>query len=219
MMYFIVRLIFAIIIFIIFYLIIKKSKIVNKKACVTILFFSVIVLLNVLYFIPVENSFISFPSAEKAFTYANKQTSKDILCVVDGKETTLIIAASGDSYIEKVFPKTEKGWKINTGLKTNPAAMQHYNSFYIKPYTYKDSSDRFIKIVNLDGGETKISDNRNSQFQCVKGEFIPASGKTMFYYYTCVQATDDEYIISLNGEEISLSLTENIPPTTVLNTQ
>lgn len=204
MMFFAIRIFFVTIFFIILFLLIKRSKIVKKELCniFLVVFFTVVLCVSYLT-TPIENLFLTFSSVEKAFTYVSTQSVKDILCVVDGKETSLVVAANGEENVLKIFPVTENGWKLNTGLETATIMQQHYGDVSIHIYRYKKSNDYYIKIFNVNGGTLDLNDNRDSLFYSVER---PNSilGQSLYYYYACVQNINDDYIICIDGQEVKM---------------
>ncbi len=204
MIFFTIRLFFVTILFIILFLLIKRSKIVKKDLCNTLLVVLLTVVLGVSYLAtPIENLFLTFSSVEKAFTYVSTQSVKDILCVVDGKETSLVVAANGEENALKIFPMTENGWKLNAGLETVTIMQQHCGNASIHIYRYKKSNDYYINIFNANGGPIEINDNRDSLFYSVER---PNSilGQPLYYYYSCVQNIQDDYIIYIDGQEVKI---------------
>lgn len=204
MIFFTIRLFFVTILFIILFLLIKRSKIVKKDLCNTLLVVLLTVVLGVSYLAtPIENLFLTFSSVEKAFTYVSTQSVKDILCVVDGKETSLVVAANGEGNALKIFPMTENGWKLNAGLETVTIMQQHCGNASIHIYRYKKSNDYYINIFNANGGPIEINDNRDSLFYSVER---PNSilGQPLYYYYSCVQNIQDDYIIYIDGQEVKI---------------
>ncbi len=205
MFFFAMRIFFVTILFIILFLLIKRSKIVKKE----IFNIFLIVLLTVTLFVsylmtPIENLFLTFSSVEKAFTYVSTQSTKDILCVVDGKETSLVVAANDEENILKIFPLTENGWKLSAGLETALIMQQHYGNVSFHIYRYKESNDYYIQIFNVYGEAIELSDNQDSIFYSVER---PNSSvrQPMHYYYTCVQNIKDDYIIYIDGQEVNLN--------------
>ncbi len=176
----------------------------KKDLCNTLLVVLLTVVLGVSYLAtPIENLFLTFSSVEKAFTYVSTQSVKDILCVVDGKETSLVVAANGEENALKIFPMTENGWKLNAGLETVTIMQQHCGNASIHIYRYKKSNDYYINIFNANGGPIEINDNRDSLFYSVER---PNSilGQPLYYYYSCVQNIQDDYIIYIDGQEVKI---------------
>ena len=204
MIFFAVRIFVVTIFFVILFLLIKRSKIVKKELCNIFLVVFLTVVLCISYLTtPTENLFFTFPSVEKAFTYVSTQSVNDILCVVDGKETSLVVAANDEENVLKIFPMTENGWKLNTGLETAIIMQQHYGNISFHIYRYKESNDYYIQIFNVYGDAIELSDNQDSIFYSVER---PNSSvrQPMYYYYTCVQNIKDDYIIYIDGQEVKI---------------
>lgn len=199
MLYGIIRYGFGFVILIIVLSLINKSQIINKRRLHLASFIIIAILTSLLYFIPVENLFISFSSPEKAFNYIN---SWKIQHIVNGSETDLIISGKNETNTCKILPKTDKGWKISTGLETKKYKGFH-NGISIGVYRYKNSNDYYVVLFNTDGGKIDVSDSRGSQFSFVN-KTDTASSEPIYYYCTCVYNLDDMYVLNLNGEEVKI---------------
>lgn len=205
MMFFAVRIFFVTILFITLFLLIKHSKIEKKEWCNILLITLLTVVLFVSYLAPpIENVFLTFSSVEKAFAYVTPKSETDILCVIDGTESSLVVAANSEENVLKIFPMTENGWKLNTGLETATILQQHYGNTSIHIYRYKDLEDYYIRVFKPHGGATEIADNRGSVFQSVERPNENAE-QSIFYYFACVQNIDDDYIIYIDGQEMKMA--------------
>lgn len=199
MLYGIMRYVLGVVVFAIVFLLIKKSRISKKKSAYLISLIIITILTTLLYFIPIENLFISFSSPENAFKYMN---TWKIDSIVNGSETDLIIASKNKVNTYKIIPKTNNTWKISTDLETKKY-IGFYNGVSISVYKYKTSNDYYIALFNTDGGRIDISDNLNSKFFSVN-KINTAFSEPIYYYYTCVYNLDDTYVLNINGEEIKV---------------
>ena len=81
MMYGFLRLAFFGIIFaVLSFLIVKKSKRVNKKRILTIIFILCLLLASVSFLFPAENLFFSFGTPESVFRYVQGGKVEDVVC-------------------------------------------------------------------------------------------------------------------------------------------
>ena len=72
------------------------------------------ILVTVLAFLPIENSFVTFDSPKAAYEYFNSGKS-NIELVVKGDNCDFIIDRKKDSDTYLIVPKTANGWKIGIG--------------------------------------------------------------------------------------------------------
>lgn len=198
MIYWIIRCILGAIIFTIAFIFIKKSHITNKKLLYAVSFIIASILVSLMYFIPIENMFITFSSPEKAFNYTS---SWKIQHIIYGSETDLVIASKGTTNTYKILPKTTKGWKLSTGLETEKYAL-FYKGTSIDIYRHKNTNDYYMILFNTDGETIEINDSLNSHFSVINKTDVESSKQV--YYCTVVKNLGDDYTLNLNGEEVKI---------------
>lgn len=183
--------------------VIKKSAIVNKKRMWVIAVFASLALISVLCYLPVENLFLTFDSAEKSYTYS-KFGKKDVQLVVDGDNCSLLVDrkdAVTREYL--IIPKNEKGWEIGFGIDTKFRVSKYVNGIIVHIYQYKNTDDYFIVVCNDECSELSISDKYDSDFYPLI-ETATYSGEPRFTYYAHIYF-DSQYYIVVNGEKIEFS--------------
>ena len=111
----------------------KRIRTVDKWIRVTV---SVILIVatcavSVLYFVPVENSFVTFDSAEAVYKY-RKFGSYDVHLVVEGKESDFVVGESNKNHdvLYMAVPKTEdllykaNPWGVETQIFPNESSAK-----------------------------------------------------------------------------------------------
>ena len=204
-MFEIIRFIFAVIVIAICYFLIRKSKLINKRRWFIITTVIVIMLATILYYIPIENAFVTFSSPESALRYFNKSKIK---LVINGEKSTLVVGENRGVKTHEIIPRSNDGWKLDTRFNMKTVIKNYLDGNIIDVYQYKDSSDYYITVYNTKGGESQISDNRNSDFFSLH-KTEDKIDKTYYTYYTYVKDIDDQYILTINGKEVSVTSGEN----------
>ena len=116
-MYIIIRLIIGFIFFVCSIAVIKTSKTARKHILYAVFAGLSVILVTVLAFLPIENSFVTFDSPKAAYEYFNSGKS-NIELVVKGDNCDFIIDRKKDSDTYLIVPKTANGWKIGIGWET-----------------------------------------------------------------------------------------------------
>jgi hypothetical protein len=171
----------------------------RKKNYIIAIAFSVI-LTTALAFVPFENVFVTFSSAESAYRYINIDSVPKK--VIEGQSSGLIIGENKDSSILLILPKTTEGWKTTTGKDTRIVKQKIVDDVIIYIYQYKKTPDYYIVVKNAQGGHLDISDSVDSDFVSVE-RWNNTFETNFISYYSYVQNFDENYKISVNGKEIS----------------
>lgn len=200
-MFFILRFIFCGILFYFFVNFIKKSRIVNKKRSIIILFVLSFVLLEISSLIPIENLFITFKTPEQSYNY--KYLEK-VSLVVNGKETSFVMSGKNIT----IIPKKNGGWKLENSLKTKTIKTTHSDGMFIQIYGYKDSRDYYIIMNDTKGEIRNIKDNCNSEFYRLKSKTV--NGKNHYDYYAYIKDFNNNYEINIDGKSIKIKLDSKI---------
>lgn len=196
----IVSLIISTIVFIVLSIIFNKSdffKIKNKSIQLSLVIS--IILTVILSFIPFENAFMSFSSPQKAFSYYNDGEIKTIL---DGENSTMIIANDNNADQIDILPKTKEKdkWKIGNNFDINTSTKLISKNVIIYIYNYNKTNDYYVTISIMDKNIKEISDNCNSEFHIVDKNKSP-----IYYFYAAyIKDYNDDYSIFINSKEIKI---------------
>ncbi len=194
-MFGLIRVLIGVIFFIIYLLIAKITKLNLKKRHYILSVFASIVLITVLAFVPFENLFVTFSSPKAVFNYMNFGKS-EIKLIVTGNKTAFVIGGENTNKL-LIVPKTENGWKIGTGYKTQKAYSKITDDLIIDVYQYQNTDDYYIAVYKINGGQFDITDSNDSVFYPL--------GNTSFYtYYAYIPKYNSHYWILVNGEKIVL---------------
>ena len=162
MMFSIVRIIIACV-FLVCSIIVINKKAKNKRRLCGSFTVASVCLLVALSFLPLENLFITFDTPEKAFEYYNWGES-DIELVVEGENCGFVVGSKENTDTYLIIPKTTDGWKIGIGSDTKKIVHKLDDGISVYVFQYKNTNDYFITILNTSGGESKVSDDYNTEF-------------------------------------------------------
>lgn len=198
-MFGIIRIIFWSIAFLICFLIIRKSAIIHKRRWYLKTAIIAFVLYTLSGFVPVENVFVTFPSPEAAFNYTN---SDNVILVVEGQESALVIGDAGEKNSFDIIPKSGTGWKLSLAWDANIVFHDvPSDNVIFRVYQYKDSNEYYIEVLNVRGTALDVADNRDSEF-CQLKQANNTLDITLNTYYAYVHDLDDKYALIVNGEVI-----------------
>ena len=113
MLFGLIRVALGAIIFLFSFLLIQRSRICHKRTWIVSAFIITIALAAASAFIPVEDTFVTFSSAEKAYHYNH---SGSVMLEVRGKKTSFLVGKRGNAYEYAIIPKVEHGWKLGLGV-------------------------------------------------------------------------------------------------------
>ena len=207
-MFEIVRLIFCIIALVVCFFLIKKSRVLRKRRWYIICIIIAVMLTILSVLIPIENIFVTFSSPESAYGYVNKG---EVKLVVNGKKSDFVIGENGDTDIYAIIPKSDDGWKLGMGADTKRIIKKISDGIIIYVYQYRNSDDYYITVLDTNGGESKITDNQNSEFYHLD-KINNTLNKTFYTYFAYVENLNNQYIITVNGNSISVAISiKNTP--------
>ena len=192
-MYDIIRLIFGVVILLVLVIVRKKKKkkIIPLIICVCFIISA--------HFVPIENTFITFDSAESAYDYYNLK-NKEIQTVVSGNNCDLIVGLDTNKLSHIIFPKTREGWKIGIASNTKNVYTYVGETFVVECYQYKNKPEYFISVYSLLGNDIDISDSQNTEFF-----HIEVDKQISKVYYGYIGAFPEDYILYVNGIEVYLN--------------
>lgn len=148
--------------------------------------------------LPVENAFVTFDSPESAAQYVGID---HVSYIIDGADTGLLISGETGEYQERIFPKTQDGWKLSGESAT------HIRGFYSGPdaaiqlLQYKDTAEYYLVVIYM-GTPPALSDSNGSAFQLLQA----GDGYTtdsIFAAYVPQYSAD--YAMTINGETVYIS--------------
>lgn len=179
---------------------IRRSKIIRKRILYIISSITSLILITVLAFLPFENLFFTFDSPKAAYKYYNFGSS-NINLVIKGDKSDFVIASKKDFDEYLIVPKNDNGWKIGIGSNTKRIIQKVSDEVAVYVYQYKDTEDYFITVLDLKGGNSKITDSYGSEFYSFK-KTNNSLGKTFTTYYTHISKLDSYYFVTVNDTQI-----------------
>lgn len=174
-----------------------KLKVTHKRrwyvlACILLVVFVIILALT-----PIENIFITFPSAEAAFEYSNNMRNSTPL-VVEGQDSAFVIAKKTD--VQDVYSFVRKGNMDGNcvGYLMQKLCSERLITGSWCVYRYKNTTDYYISVSNINGDKSIVQDNYNSKF------YVFSDEDSYTYYYAYVSNLCQDYILTVNNKEISI---------------
>ncbi len=197
-MFGIVRIIAGILIGRILLVFLYRYKKVNRWVKMGTVAFAV-AFITVAAFIPVENVFYRFKSAEEVYKYyysGNPRTE----VVIEGTHSDFVVGVHNDTRTYLIVPKTADGWKLATGKDTRRIVRHISDGIVTYVYQYKDTGDYFITILDTNGSPLELSDDNNTNFYALTEE--NALGKEFVTYYAYIPDWTTQYHLTINGNQI-----------------
>ena len=189
-MYSIIRCILVAIIGLMFFVIVKKNSNLNKKT-VGVIIATCVLLLTTISFVPFENLFLTFGSAEKACFYYQPQTDGNVLSV-DGQYSTFVMQKDDSKNSILLVPKTESGWKVPSGMHTKRVIYRIVDSYIVSVYQYKNTNDFFVRVSSVDKKIHTLTDSCNSLFVSTQSSV----------YCAHIPHFDTDYSLIINDKQI-----------------
>lgn len=151
----------------------------------------------------IRECFFSFDTPEAAYNYYTFGNT-DVKLVVSGKCCDLVIGDKQNSDLYLIVPKTKDGWKVGIGADTTKIIQRIIGNIVVYVYQYKDTDDYFVTVFDTSGGTLEIEDSCNSNFLNLARK-NNSTDKTFVSYHTSVVSLDNEYLLNINGTDISVA--------------
>lgn len=191
-----IRNLIGIFIFIVAFYFIKKHKLISIKRWNLILLLLCFILTATSYLFPIENLLITFSSVESAYNYSH---SDQIVGVLEGKNSDLIISTNNDSRSCHIIPKSQNGWKIGTSTDLREIADKWLDRIDFEIQQYKNTNDYYLIITDMSGKKLNVSDSCNSKIVCFKRNL--GNNKTQTYDYCAyIKSFNEEYSVTVDGK-------------------
>lgn len=146
---------------------------------------------------PLENTVYTFPTPEAAANYVG---FGDVANVVEGAESTLFFTGGSGQYQMRVFPKTADGWKLCGENGTNITGFFSGEDTAIQLVQMKNSTEYYVVVIYT-GGNAEVTDSYGSVFRTLQeGDGVTSDS----IYLAYVPGYDAQYVLTVNGETISL---------------
>ena len=134
---------------------------------------------------PLENTVYTFPTPEAAANYVG---FGDVANVVEGAESTLFLTGGSGQY----QMRGENGTNITGFFSGEDTAIQLVQM--------KNSTEYYVVVI-CTGGNAEVTDSCGSVFQTLQeGDGVASDG----IYLAYVPGYDAQYVLTVNGETISL---------------
>lgn len=195
-MYSFIRIMIFLIVWLLAVCIIKKTKLRNVRKIYFISAVICLVLSSVACYIPVENAFTSFETAEQVFDYTNWEESQ---LVLEGENSCMVVYESAPSTSSFSFVgKDEDGYKILPQHLSKMISRKSDENGVVLVYNVKDSNDYYIIAT--------VGVHENVQVECESGELessIMTISNTGIYYIYVSDLQESTHLI-VDGKTISI---------------
>lgn len=155
----------------------------------------------ILTVVPFENAFLTFSSPEAAFHY--KQRGK-VTFIVSGLTSDLVMAESRGKEGFSVIPKTQYGWKIDSGLNVEMLPSTVCGDTSILALRYKKTNEYYIMLKSPDGSAMCIHDSYGSQFLPYK-RHNSQTQEMEYTYFAHLDTLTRNYAIWINETEYEIT--------------
>lgn len=180
----------------------KKLSIKVKGLILLVLLFSYYALMA----LPVERLFLNFNTPEDAFHY-EYFNQNSIHTVLTEKGAIILYGEDVSSVSYTYIDKTNDKWRINSPCISPTVKFKQIQQIGINYFKLPDSEKQFVVVSegNLMQNNTVIDvkDNLGTEFTNYYGKYKNADVYTVFYY-AIVDFTQNDYQLSINGQEIDL---------------
>lgn len=190
-MYYIIRLLVCVCLCVVGILLVNrfsKNNLIAKRVILVVL--SVGLFLGAC-FLPIENVFVSFSSAEQVYEYVNGNA--DIIAEIEGEESSLVVENENGTYKYLIVRKNQNKWYVDTGINTKMIRNEIRDNALIAIYQYGNTNDYYVDVVSLYGDAIQIVDNKNSTFV----EVNKGANNSHRLYYAYVNSLDETYEINV----------------------
>ena len=211
-MFGLIRLILCGIVFVIIFLLLRKRiEPAKVKKAAAILFIGIFFLgSTLLAFVPFENLFVTFDTPEAAYDYFTPGKSGEAF-LIEGKESTFVLKTKNGTNSSLIVPKTENGWKVPIGTYRKSVFNQPFKDFTVTVFQYKDTSDYYIKVVDVNAFVQTLTDSDGTVFTKKQPSVSTFNLSSVYYaYISDFDATT--YTLIVNGETVALSSVQKTEP-------
>lgn len=211
-MFGLIRLVLCGIVFVIIFLLLRKRiEPAKVKKAVAILFIGIFFLgSTLLAFVPFENLFVTFDTPEAAYDYFTPGKSGEAF-LIEGKESTFVLKSKNGTNSSLIVPKTENGWKVPIGTYSKSVFNQPFKDFTVTVSQYKDTSDYYIKVVDVNSFVQTLTDSDGTVF--IKKQPSVSTFNFSSVYYAYISDFDaTTYTLIVNGEAVALSSVQHTEP-------
>lgn len=175
---------------------------VSGKANIKIFIILAVVISSLLWFVPLENLFMTFDSPEDSYRYFNEPDS-DIKWVVNGNDSDLVVGNIDGVSSHFIINRAENGWKVGLGINRMTVAQKMFDYGVVYVFRAHGSGDYYLTVINLSPGLLEVSDSVNSEFLAFE-DYDSRDGKIYATYYAVLTDKDEQYRLYINGNEISI---------------
>lgn len=200
-MMFILRVILLAIISFATFMLLWKAKFARNKKMRVIIVVAAIVLAITIIILPVENTVVTFESPESAFSYMQKG---EVIEVVHGKKSCMIVYEENNNYQTAFVLKTEKGYELPGYYETQTTVLQIDTGLWRGTPVFLEQvgEDLYFKLGFSHKEKPTITDASGADISmCIKA--IPDMDDMFVFAYGNIECPLEDYYLLFNGSKIS----------------
>lgn len=188
--------------------IMKKMKKLASKWIITWAILCTVFLI-VMSFCEIENAYVSFSTADQAEKYYGIEKNK--IDEIYGEDSIEVLYLEDRQMNSKIIYKEEGRWKCTSHSEIkclyNRADFKKDNTIVVRECTI--TGELYISVIcgKKDNKDFQISDTQNTIF--TKKEFVNKNGEQISYNGYLGKEKPKNYVIYLDGEEISIDWNES----------
>jgi hypothetical protein len=204
MLFGLVRMVFIIILLVVFLLIMRILNITITKKKLIIIIIVAMVMYTVSCFVPIENAFIKFSSAESSYEYMQTATIQE---VIQGENTSLVLGEKWNEElpVTSIIPKSDDGWKLGMAADLKMRGVIIIDGIELFLVQYKDTDEYYIRVKDDNKSKLRISDSMNSEFVCYTKSDTEQK-EIRYLYYAFLNNLVEEYSLTVNDKLIEVDL-------------
>ncbi len=204
-MFGIVRLVMGFVVMLLIFLLIRKAKKKITKAHCVVTVLSCLLFAAALSFVPFENLFFSFSTAEDAYQYYYGW-NYNVEQVIENESSALVIGVQANdlsTHTCLIIPKSQTAWKLGIGadIRSKSLLPKAETQVLLKMYKHKKSKDTYLLIEPINQNIKNIEDALGSKFNpLIKSDICSL-------YYIAIPDSTESYWVRINEQQIYLTKT------------
>lgn len=194
-----IRLLLGILLFFVLVFLMKKFRIFQNRWRYVVPLIVSAIFSSVLFFSPLENTFLTFDSSIKAYHYSTSLLSTPSL-TVQGENSEFMVTNENGKYKYLIIPREDNGWKVGVSSNLIMVSEKTVDSADLTLFQYRDTMDYYVVVSYVDGGHAYVSDSNQSNFSYLENQ---TPYKLYVTYFAYVPNITEEYCVYINGQAIS----------------
>lgn len=203
MIYTYTRIIFALLILTVAIILILKSAAKSKFKSIILSAIAAAIISTGLYFVPIENLFLTFSTPEEAFGYV---CGGEVLLKVEGTTTDFVVSFDNGIYKNLIVPGSDGKWKLGFGIDMKKQVIIFCNKAAIVVYKYKNTNEYYIVISGTSDKQFVLNDNLDSDFYYYGQALDIENSDTKWQICAAyIPGYNNQYVLNINDKTITFA--------------